>query len=718
MPVYQKIAVLFAALSVPIIILGLLCFESNMEDVFQWLPDRSPERTIYARFTENFGYDDFLVVSWEGCSVGDALCDDVADAIVDRDQHGLIESAISGRQLIAQLGDQTNLSPETIKRRFEGIYFGPDRLQTCIVVGLSKDGMNRRRDAVAHVQSACSDVAGDNSRIIVAGYPYVGAYSDELIRRSISRLVIPSCFLSTLVAWFCLKSLRLTLVALVASGLAALLSVAAITLTGGKWGGLSTAIPTLAYILTISGTLHLINYAKTCPREHLAMEILRIGYRPCLISALTTAAGMLSLCRSQFPAVRQFGLYTACGVLLALASQLILVPPALQYFNLAGRKLGSAWQDRLLEFDLRHHKRLLIAFALGGCALTVGLTQLDVDLEVERIFRPDAPVLRDIAWFEESLGPTEQTELVLTFDDTNTATFHQRVEIVHAIKTAVNKISIVGSTLALTDSFPRSSQRRGFRATVARVAHRSALRRARQRLAKTSYLSSLDDKETWRISLRVPFGQRVDFKRLSSDAVMCAQTISNRLPPDQRPEIWYTGGAHIYHVSQTRVVGDLFRNFALAFALICPLMVLAVRSFRLGILAMIPNIFPTAMVFGALGLIGYPLDIGMTMTACVALGIAVDDTTHFLVRFRDGQRLGSSLTSLQFAFRQCSTAMTQTTLIAGVGLAVLLLGPLLAMSRFAATLIALLFVALLCDLVLLPALLTTFRFVGKDEGRR
>ena len=712
---YQKLAAWFVLLCVPVCVLGALRLESNMEDVFQWLPDESEDRTVYNRLVEYFGSDDFIVVSWPGCSLASAECDRLVDAIKQTDERGLITEAVSGRQVLSELARLDFLSAKQIIQRFESIYFGPDHRQTCLIVSLTKYGMMHRRDAIAHVRSTAEQTLGDAyEHLVLAGYPYVGAYGDQIIRWSITRLVWPSCLISTVVAWFCLGSLRLTIVTLGVAGLAAFLSVAIVTLTGAMWGGLSSAIPTLTYILTVSGTLHLINYARSCPRERLALAVLRIGWRPCFVSGMTTAAGVLSLCRSSFPAVRQFGVYCAAGVLAALVCQLLLVPPALELLRRDVRQPGkTAWQDGLLVWVLRSHRRLAVSILAGVCCLAAGLYWLTADLEVERHFSKRSAVIQDIAWLENALGPVEQTELVLTFDQTDKSNFHDRLAVVRAVQSGITELPSVHASFSLANSLPSPPSKHGLRATMARVAYRSALRQSRDKLKTSAYLSDHRGQESWRISIRIPFLGKTDFAALAG----AVTTRANQLIREQThaPEVWYTGVSHMYHVAQGDVIEDLYRNFAMAFALICPMMILAVHSVPLGVLAMIPNVCPAVVVFGGLGWLGFPLDIGMAMTACVALGIAVDDTTHLLVRFRDAATELDPRSALRIAFRQCASAMSQTTLIAGLGLVAFMVGPLVALTRFAAMLIALLVVALLCDLVLLPALLKRWNFVGEQR---
>ena len=135
---------------------------------------------------------------------------------------------------------------------------------------------------------------------------------------------------------------------------------------------------------------------------------------------------------------------------------------------------------------------------------------------------------------------------------------------------------------------------------------------------------------------------------------------------------------------------------------------------------MIPNVFPVILVFGAMGHLKVKIDIGTMMCASVAMGIAVDDTIHFLTWFRIGLRDGMTRNqALLEAYRRVGTAMTQTTLIGGLGLAVFALSTFTPTQRFGVMMVTLLVAALAGDLILLPALLAgplgRFFMVKADE---
>jgi predicted RND superfamily exporter protein len=135
-------------------------------------------------------------------------------------------------------------------------------------------------------------------------------------------------------------------------------------------------------------------------------------------------------------------------------------------------------------------------------------------------------------------------------------------------------------------------------------------------------------------------------------------------------------------------------------------MIVAFRGISAGLLAMVPNIFPTFLMFGALGWFDRAVDIGSVMTASVALGIAVDGTFHYLASFRSELAMGhSSLRSVANAYQHCGNALLQTTLVCALGMVIYCFSSFLPARYFTYTFIALLILATVGDLILLPALL-------------
>lgn len=156
------------------------------------------------------------------------------------------------------------------------------------------------------------------------------------------------------------------------------------------------------------------------------------------------------------------------------------------------------------------------------------------------------------------------------------------------------------------------------------------------------------------------------------------------------------------------VLESLVTSFGLAAFLILGVFVIRLRSLPAAIVAMIPNVLPIVVVFGAISWFGHRVDIGTMITASIALGIAVDGTLHYLTWFQSGLKIGHTRRQAVIdALVHCGPPMWQTSLVVAFGLLVLAPAELLLISRFGWLLSAMIFVALLADVMLLPNLLAS-----------
>ncbi|MFW6171283.1 MAG: MMPL family transporter, partial [Planctomycetota bacterium] len=182
---------------------------------------------------------------------------------------------------------------------------------------------------------------------------------------------------------------------------------------------------------------------------------------------------------------------------------------------------------------------------------------------------------------------------------------------------------------------------------------------------------------------------------------------------DKAIQATYTGVVPIVYKTQRTLLHSLIQSIGWAFAMIAAVMMILLRptkthlpNVRGGLISMVPNVFPVILIFGAMGHMNIVVDIGTMMTASVAMGVAVDDTIHFLTWFRRGIREGLDRNSaIKKAYSHVAVAMTQTTIIGGLGLSVFALSTFTPTQRFGTMMLTLLAAALFGDLILLPALL-------------
>ena len=181
----------------------------------------------------------------------------------------------------------------------------------------------------------------------------------------------------------------------------------------------------------------------------------------------------------------------------------------------------------------------------------------------------------------------------------------------------------------------------------------------------------------------------------------------------------YTGMVPLVYQTEHELISGLTSSLIMAFVLIMFVFMILLRSAPASLVAMIPNIFPVVVVFGFMSWIGVKVDVGTMMTASVALGVAVDDTMHYLTWFSDG--ISQGMTPKEAAlngYRRCAAAMTESTLIAGLGLFSFAFSTFVPTQRFGIMMLSILAAAEFGDLVFLPALLTCSPFGRFFVNRR
>lgn len=700
-------------------VLGLSKFQSNTEDVVQWLPDNSPSRQVYNAFEEKFGSDDFLVVTWDDCTVDDRRLEYLCERVVELDSAGFIQSVVNGADIVARLREEGGLKKKYILKRFKGIFFGfNDSAQTLALIELSKKGSADRKRSLELVEAAIGDTPDlELEQITFGGYPYVGINLDNQLKHSILYFLLPSVLCATVISVLCLRNVYLSSIVFFSACSAAICSVAIVPILGFKFSGLMSIIPALVYILTTSGSIHLVHYSLDAIGD--PKKLIAIGWRPCCISALTTAIGMLSLGRSSFPAIRNFGFFCATGAGFALVFQMVIVPWLLHRFGEAGQRAlaKQSTSHQLWDRASGQIARSRFVLAAAGIALMVlasaGLSRLTARVDVGKLFDADSAIIASLTNLEERMGPIDQAEFLIEFQDVNAENFHVRSKLVYKIQRYLSSLEEVGTICSLHNYLPREPSGDRLRSRIKKDLYQQRLDSQRDRLAESRFLSVVSNTETWRISLRYPFTKETDVEKLE-ELVMDAASLAldKQIEKEEfeaissRIQLTYTGKNYLFHSAQTTLLADFYRNFLLAFIIITPVLIVVLRSFWLGLLAMIPNLFPIVVLFGGLGWFNLPVDLAIAMTASVALGIAVDDTTHFLIRFREfGGSAANVLGPVRQAICQCGPAMFHTTAIGSAGLLVYVWSEMVVVKHFSLAITGMLVLALVADVFMLPALL-------------
>ncbi|MBN1911005.1 MAG: MMPL family transporter [Pirellulales bacterium] len=761
---YCLVILAIAAFAMPFLArFSRLAVESRRNDVRTWLPDHFPETTAHAWFESHFPDEQFVLASWDGCTLDDPRLETMARKLETIHWKGssakerpLFKRVLTGARLIREAQEPfEDLSKDELIQRLSGSLIGPDGKQTCVVGILAETlhGKDLREAIEVHFKQAAFDSGitldpKDKEHLLHLGGPPVdNAAIDYEGERTLFRLAAWSVFVGLGISWLCFRSVRLTLMVFLCALLSAGVGMTIVYLTGGLVDAILFSMPSLVFVLSLSGAIHIVNYYHDAIHEEgldgAADRAVAHAWKPCSVAAITTALGLISLCTSNLLPIRNFGFYAALGVLGSLLILFLVLPAMLAQWpsrafarqaeeekskrsrseEIKPTAVAQAWQ-RIGETVIRRRSWVALGCTAAMVLFALGIPRIETSIKLMKLFSPEARILADYAWLEKRLGPLVPMEVVVRLDrDKCHLSFAQRMRLARDVEDAIEyNLAEVGGALSAATYVPDLGPT-DFRRDMNDILWSNELKKYRSHFADFLQVDEETNEELWRVSARVEALGDLDYGEFVNDIRNVVEPICQEYRDEgfDGIKVTYTGLVPLVYKAQTQLLTGLFWSLIMAFGLIAVVMILVLRSLSAGVLSMIPNLFPVVVIFGMMGWLDILVDVGSMMTASVALGVAVDDTIHYLSWFRHAMdeghdRKGAAL----YAYGRCATAMTQTTVIGGLGLAVFALSTFTPTQRFGYLMLTLLIAALFGDLIYLPSLLCgpLGRFFGRSPRRR
>ncbi len=728
-----RLMLAYAVLLGPAIVLGAIeALKANNNSPIDWVSTDFAPRKAYDEYCQVFGPGDTVFLSWPGCTLYEPRLDTIVERVrVDRaffDDEGqwLLYGATSGREAAVAMTSpqgpsaQPLMSPDQAIDRLRPSLVGQDRRTTAIVVTLTAEGLSQRARLVAALRDLVHEVAGVSpDQLRMAGPVIDGMSVDNASQATVARFAVPSAAIIFILCWLFLRSL---VAAMIVFGLSLFCQAACLSLvhySGESMSALMIVLPPMMQVLAIAGGLHLTNYFFDSGHtgERGVLEAVRLGWGPCVLSSATTVIGMASLMTSELAPIRLFGAYAAAGVALSTAVILALLPAlyARAPIRPSGGVHGEA-ADRIATLLTKHVSRFRLPISVVGFTIIlIGAfyaAQVKTSVQIETLFPAQSRILEDYAWLEANVGPLTPLDVVVAFPCNASVSQRTKLTLLWRIGERLSTISGLGppsSAATLTAPAPDfSTLPESLRADVIEqflVAQSPILK-------SVGVLREDETNEHWRLTVRASALGDADYGVMLAAVQEAVDEVVRDSEPHLRAQIktTVTGIMPLVHEIQGQLLHDLLVSFAGALLLITITMTIVEAGILPGLVAMASNVFPIAVYFGWLGWRGHPIDIGVVMTASVALGIAVDDTLHFLAFFRRLIGAGHSRTAaVREALARCAPAMIQTSVVCGLGLLVFTFSDFAPTRGFATSMGVLLALALLGDLIFLPALLLLTR---------
>ncbi len=516
----------------------------------------------------------------------------------------------------------------------------------------------------------------------------------------------------------------------------------------GTWLGMTyTSMLALTFMLVlavgIAGCIHVLSAYTLFSREgkdhHRAMAL---AYRktgiPILLTSVTTMIGMLALLLTDMPIITVFGVTSALAVGISFILIFGLLPVLLDIWHPKIQTEGKSQKDgnkplvdlqpllsRIADFTEKRAKAIVISYIAVFALLIYGALSLTIDTNFSKLARDGTPLQVALELVDKDMMGGMDLEVFLDFKQTDAL---QDPAVLKAINDLQNLISEkhqgkVIKTFSLADIVEDTNQvMNGDDPAYHRLPDDPRL------TAQLLYMFNnanpedrrdmvSDDYSKSHITFMLKNGGTNEytpfFNQLDRDIEQIFAPLRSTYP-DMSLEV--TGTFHMMMNLMDHVAWTQVKSFSFALLIITLLMMVTLGSYQAGLISMIPNLLPAVFTFGVMGALGIPLDTDTLIVAPIIIGIAVDDTIHFLTHYRyTWIEHGDVGIAVRQTLREVGQAVAFTSLILGLGFGVLGFAGYLGLAKpgiFGALAIL---VALLSDLLFLPALM---HWLKPDMGRR
>lgn len=578
------------------------------------------------------------------------------------------------------------------------------------------------------IQERVAAAEAPGLRFHVSGRPHLKASVYRGMVRDLSLLIPLALAVLAAVLVLASGSRRGVALPLAAVGLAVAWTHAAMAACGVPLTILSSLLgPQLIAIGSVYG-VHLLSAYDEERGEgdagEVALRTLREMRLPVAISGITTWIGFAAVCLTTVPAVREMGAFSALGTgcitlltLTALPAMLALLPPRREVSALPPRMARASERlvletqrmlDALHGVATRRPDAFIVAAVVTAGIATWAVPRIVVDTDYVTFFAEDSPVRLDFDAVNRLLAGAIPLYVILEGDGPGAFREPAALRALEALQARVDGIAGVSRTASVADLL-RSMNRavEGDDPAAERIPEERPAVTELMQLAPKDEIGRFLNGNQSRTNLVVRTGEvgSAAIRRLTS-ALRTA--IRGELGDGVTAEP--TGNAILLARSADGIAGNQGLSIGLATAAIFVLVVAALRSWKLGVVALLPNAYPVLLFYGLLGLGIAPLSLPTSLIGAVALGIAIDDTVHYIVRYRrERQRGATPEEATRRTTLAVGRAIVVTAAMLAAGFGTIALSSFATLREFGLLFATTVGLCVVADLLLLPALLVRLR---------
>ena len=568
----------------------------------------------------------------------------------------------------------------------------------------------------------------------VSGMPYIRTMNTQNIIDEIGIFIAAALIVTSLIFFFFFRSVRATLISMCVVLIGVMWAFGILGLLKYEITVLTALIPPLIIVIGIPNCIFLINKYQQEVKKHgnqalsLKRVISKIG-NATLMTNVTTACGFATFIITDSKLLTEFGIVASINILCIFMLSILIIPIVYSFMYPPKTKhlkhLNKKWIDGFvnwMEHIVREKRITIYSISLIALIISIiGIYQIKISGNLVEDMPKNTGFYKDIQFFDEEFNGIMPIEIVIDTErkkgvlkPVTLKKMNELGEMIEETPELSKPISVVNlvkySKQAFYSGIPKyyqlpTSQEYNFIMDVARKSQ-----------GNEGLIENFVD-STGQVARITTFIKDVPTERMEEIEKSMLDEIKKIFPAD-RFNVYVTGKALLFLKGTKYLVKNLVLSLSLAIGLIALFMAYLFRSFRMIVISLIPNLLPLAITAGIMGFVGVPIKPSTILVFSIAFGISVDDTIHFLAKYR--QELTSNHWRIQksvyAALRETGVSMFYTSIVLFFGFSVFTISSFGGTVALGALVSATLLFAMLANLILLPSLLLSLeRSIANKE---
>jgi predicted RND superfamily exporter protein len=610
---------------------------------------------------------------------------------------------------------------------YNGLVYSPDKKSIRTAIYLNKDIVNsaaRKDFIVEELIPRIKKFEQDTGvKVHTSGMPYIRTLNSQNIIDEIGMFIGAALLVTSLIFFFFFRSFRATIISMITVIIGVMWAFGILGLLHYEITVLTALIPPLIIVIGIPNCIFLINKYQQEIKEHgnqaksLQRVISKVG-NATLMTNVTTASGFATFILTNSQLLKEFGIVASINIIAIFLLSLFIIPIMYSYMAVPKDKhlkhLNKRWINAFVDWMVKtvreHSISIYICAILLLCLSIIGIYNIKISGSIIEDMPKQTEFYKDIKFFEKEFEGIMPLEILVDTKREKGVMKLATLKRIDKLQEYIEEIPEFSKPLSVVELVKYSkqayynnnpeyyqlpnSQEQTFLLSYAKSNAKSA------NLLK-SYVDSTG--QYARITTFMMDTETERFDRIEEDLVAKI----NKIFPVDRYNVSLTGKALVFQKGTKYLVTNLIISLSLAILLIALFMAWMFRSFRMILVSLIPNLLPLIITAGLMGFLGVPIKPSTILVFSIAFGISVDDTIHFLAKYRQELIVNNwkIKKSVYAALRETGLSMLYTSIVLFFGFSVFTISSFGGTVALGALVSVTLLFAMLANLLLLPALL-------------